>query len=70
MQTHHNGRYFYARLALGTPPREYEAIIDTGSTITYVPCAGCKHCGKHTVRARVFFYDDVLGCKRQRDTRC
>lgn len=43
-------RYFYAKLALGTPARNFSLIIDTGSTITYVPCADCKHCGKHAVR--------------------
>lgn len=41
--------YFYAKLRLGTPPREYSTIIDTGSTMTYIPCANCQHCGKHMV---------------------
>lgn len=40
--------YFYTKLALGTPPRHFSVIIDTGSTITYVPCSNCKHCGKHS----------------------
>lgn len=39
--------YFYAQLGLGTPPRNFSTIIDTGSTITYVPCANCAHCGAH-----------------------
>ncbi|WIA11327.1 hypothetical protein OEZ85_011450 [Tetradesmus obliquus] len=39
--------YFYAQLGLGTPPRNFSTIIDTGSTITYVPCANCAHCGGH-----------------------
>jgi len=42
-------RYFYAKLSLGTPPREFATIIDTGSTMTYIPCANCQHCGKHMV---------------------
>jgi hypothetical protein len=42
-------RYFYATLSLGTPPLPYLTIIDTGSTITYLPCINCKHCGEHTV---------------------
>jgi hypothetical protein len=42
-------RYFYTTLLLGTPPREFSVIIDTGSTITYIPCKECAHCGKHTV---------------------
>ncbi|KAK9808090.1 hypothetical protein WJX73_004596 [Symbiochloris irregularis] len=40
--------YFYATLRLGTPPREFAVIVDTGSTITYVPCASCgAKCGPH-----------------------
>lgn len=39
--------YFYTKLALGSPPRHFSVIIDTGSTITYVPCSNCRHCGKH-----------------------
>lgn len=40
--------YFYTELFLGTPARNFSVIIDTGSTITYIPCKGCAHCGKHT----------------------
>lgn len=41
-------RYFYATLLLGTPQRQFAVIVDTGSTITYVPCASCgKNCGPH-----------------------
>lgn len=45
--------YFYATLNLGTPARKFEVIVDTGSTITYVPCADCSktNCGKHKVGA-------------------
>ncbi|GFR53015.1 hypothetical protein Agub_g15707 [Astrephomene gubernaculifera] len=39
--------YFYTTLKLGTPARTFSVIIDTGSTITYIPCKGCAHCGKH-----------------------
>ncbi|GIL60482.1 hypothetical protein Vafri_15027 [Volvox africanus] len=39
--------YFYTNLLLGTPARDFSVIIDTGSTITYIPCKGCAHCGKH-----------------------
>ncbi|GIL44101.1 hypothetical protein Vafri_1644 [Volvox africanus] len=39
--------YFYTVLDLGTPTRSYSVIIDTGSTITYIPCKGCENCGKH-----------------------
>lgn len=38
--------YFYASLYLGTPPKRFTVIVDTGSTMTYVPCAMCGNgCG-------------------------
>jgi Xylanase inhibitor N-terminal len=41
-------RYFYASLFIGTPARTFAVIVDTGSTITYVPCANCgSACGPH-----------------------
>ncbi|CAK0779405.1 hypothetical protein CVIRNUC_004765 [Coccomyxa viridis] len=40
--------YFYATLHLGTPAKQFAVIVDTGSTITYVPCASCgRNCGPH-----------------------
>lgn len=40
--------YFYAQLTLGTPAAVFAVIVDTGSTITYVPCASCGGaCGPH-----------------------
>jgi len=40
--------YFSARIELGTPPRPFDLIVDTGSSLTYVTCAGCHPgCGKH-----------------------
>eukprot|EP00879_Flechtneria_rotunda_P002524 GHRR01002722.1.p1 GENE.GHRR01002722.1~~GHRR01002722.1.p1 ORF type:complete len:475 (+),score=86.21 GHRR01002722.1:1876-3300(+) len=39
--------YFYAVLMLGTPPKPFDVIVDTGSTVTYVPCNNCQHCGHH-----------------------
>ncbi|GBF92869.1 eukaryotic aspartyl protease [Raphidocelis subcapitata] len=40
--------YFTARLHVGTPPQAFDLIADTGSTLTYIPCAGCARCGAHT----------------------
>ena len=41
--------YYYANIALGDPsPRTFQVIVDTGSTLTYVPCATCAKCGTHT----------------------
>lgn len=45
--------YYYANIALGDPsPRTFQVIVDTGSTLTYVPCATCAKCGTHTGGAR------------------
>ncbi|CAI7923324.1 unnamed protein product [Closterium sp. NIES-53] len=39
--------YYYANLWFGTPGRRFAVIVDTGSTVTYVPCASCSECGSH-----------------------
>ncbi|CAI5478666.1 unnamed protein product [Closterium sp. Yama58-4] len=39
--------YYYANLWFGTPGRRFAVIVDTGSTVTYVPCASCSECGGH-----------------------
>ncbi|KAL5993869.1 hypothetical protein ACLOJK_038226 [Asimina triloba] len=31
--------YYTTRLRIGTPPQEFALIVDTGSSVTYVPCA-------------------------------
>jgi hypothetical protein len=42
-------RYFYVTVKLGSPAHEYSLILDTGSTLTYVPCSDCgSRCGTHT----------------------
>ncbi|KAL9245822.1 hypothetical protein vseg_019427 [Gypsophila vaccaria] len=39
--------YYTTRIWIGTPPQEFALIVDTGSTVTYVPCSSCDHCGNH-----------------------
>nr|KJB17990.1 hypothetical protein B456_003G027900 [Gossypium raimondii] len=39
--------YYTTRLLIGTPPQRFALIVDTGSTVTYVPCATCEQCGRH-----------------------
>ncbi|GAB4849024.1 hypothetical protein Ancab_003836 [Ancistrocladus abbreviatus] len=39
--------YYTTRLWIGTPPQEFALIVDTGSTVTYVPCDTCEQCGNH-----------------------
>ncbi|MBA0643383.1 hypothetical protein Goklo_027681 [Gossypium klotzschianum] len=41
--------YYTTRLWIGTPPQRFALIVDTGSTVTYVPCATCEQCGRHQV---------------------
>uniref|UniRef100_A0ACD5V0R0 Uncharacterized protein n=1 Tax=Avena sativa TaxID=4498 RepID=A0ACD5V0R0_AVESA len=41
--------YYTTRLYIGTPPQEFALIVDSGSTVTYVPCASCEQCGNHQV---------------------
>jgi len=39
--------YFWAYVEIGTPPQKFSVILDTGSTLTAVPCANCAVCGEH-----------------------
>ncbi|XP_031102984.1 aspartic proteinase nepenthesin-1-like [Ipomoea triloba] len=39
--------YYTTRLWIGTPPQIFALIVDTGSTVTYVPCSTCEQCGHH-----------------------
>ncbi|XP_024392664.1 protein ASPARTIC PROTEASE IN GUARD CELL 1 isoform X2 [Physcomitrium patens] len=39
--------YYTSRVFIGTPAQEFALIVDTGSTVTYVPCSSCTHCGHH-----------------------
>ncbi|KAL6339180.1 hypothetical protein AAG906_024331 [Vitis piasezkii] len=39
--------YYTTRIWIGTPPQTFALIVDTGSTLTYVPCSTCEQCGKH-----------------------
>lgn len=42
-------RYYTTHIWIGTPPQKFALIVDTGSTVTYVPCSSCKKCGNHQV---------------------
>ena len=43
----HTLGYYSALVCLGQPGQPYDLIVDTGSSITAVPCAGCRQCGTH-----------------------
>ena len=58
--------YYYANIALGDPsPRTFQVIVDTGSTLTYVPCATCAKCGTHTGGTRFDPTGKWLKCKQK-----
>ena len=40
-------QYYFANFSFGTPPQRITLIIDTGSALMGLPCAGCRHCGAH-----------------------
>lgn len=43
----HTLGYYSTDVCLGSPPKRYDLIIDTGSSITAVPCSSCRACGTH-----------------------
>ena len=58
--------YYYVDVSLGTPPKSFQVIVDTGSTLTYVPCVDCgSNCGEHT-GAPKFDPDSSETCERVR----
>jgi hypothetical protein len=48
----HTLGYFTADVCVGSPPRAFSLIIDTGSGMTALPCASCEHCGRHAAGVR------------------
>ena len=44
---------FTVHVQLGTPAQDFDVIVDTGSTLAYVPCQDCgEGCGRHEVRPK------------------
>lgn len=38
--------YYYADIYIGSPPKKFAVIVDTGSSMSYVPCVNCgASCG-------------------------
>jgi len=43
----HTLGYFSAYICAGTPQSKFDLIVDTGSSLTAMPCKDCSHCGSH-----------------------
>ncbi|GJP46905.1 hypothetical protein CLOM_g6154 [Closterium sp. NIES-68] len=39
--------YYSVDVWIGSPPRKFSLMVDTGSALTIVPCASCSPCGAH-----------------------
>lgn len=55
----HSLGYYSTDICLGSPPRRYDLIVDTGSSLTAVPCSSCAQCGEH-ICGRVGRFDTSL----------
>lgn len=66
--------YLSTTVAIGSPPRLFEVIVDTGSSLAYVPCSSCKTCGSHMggskFAPRKSKTAKSLKCKRHKDCGC
>ncbi|CAI5985332.1 unnamed protein product [Closterium sp. NIES-64] len=41
------GLYYSVDVWIGSPPRKFSLMVDTGSALTIVPCSSCSPCGAH-----------------------
>ncbi|CAI7745315.1 unnamed protein product [Closterium sp. NIES-53] len=39
--------YYSVDVWIGSPPRKFSLMVDTGSALTIVPCSSCSPCGAH-----------------------
>ena len=53
--------YFAADVCVGQPKHEFRLIVDTGSSLTALPCSDCSHCGQHHSGARLDISDSATG---------
>lgn len=71
--------YYYVDLRVGTPPMKQTVIVDTGSSLTAFPCAGCENCGhhldsyfdyRHSNTSRVVTCSEDVSCNSCQSDRC
>ncbi len=62
--------YYYGEILIGEPPQRQSLILDTGSSLTAVPCQPyCKHCGKHIYsyyNTTASSYSSIINCKSKK----
>ncbi|XP_022855321.1 aspartic proteinase-like protein 2 isoform X2 [Olea europaea var. sylvestris] len=54
---------YYAKIGIGTPPKDYYVQVDTGSDITWVNCIQCHECpkrGYHGIELTLYDPNDSL----------
>ncbi|KFK43135.1 hypothetical protein AALP_AA1G084600 [Arabis alpina] len=52
---------YYTKVKLGTPPREFNVQIDTGSDVLWVSCTSCNGCPKTSeLQIQLSFFDPGL----------
>lgn len=50
-------RLYYAKIGIGTPPKDYYVQVDTGSDIMWVNCIQCKDCPtRSSLGVRLFYF--------------
>ncbi len=63
----HTLGYFSAEVCVGTPPKSFDLIVDTGSALTALPCADCTKCGVHKhATSSLARYDQKLSATSRR----
>ncbi|KAF3943645.1 hypothetical protein CMV_029815 [Castanea mollissima] len=53
-------RLYFAKLGLGSPPKDYYVQVDTGSDILWVNCVGCKSCPKKSGLGALILFAKAL----------
>ncbi|KAH0723945.1 hypothetical protein KY289_006989 [Solanum tuberosum] len=74
---------YYTKVKVGSPPREYNLLIDTGSEISWIACSSCDTCPRTSeLGVKLNFYDSgnsttatsiscsTRGCECTRTNRC